>query len=107
MSGIGSESPTGLTNDFSSIPNTSIESMAEDQRVQPRQIATGVTRGTLRINNLNGSYVSVGVLSVDGDEYGMSISDGTTTFLKITKDGMILNDGTNNRLLIGKSTSGF
>lgn len=43
-----------------------------------------------------------------GDEsYGISFSDGTTTFLTLTKDGIILNDGTNDRILIGKDEGGF
>lgn len=40
-------------------------------------------------------------------EFGFSFSDGTVTFLKVTKNGLVLNDGTNDRILIGKSTGGF
>lgn len=51
------------------------------------------------------STIEVGKLS--SGEYGFSFSDGTVTFLKMTKDGLVLNDGTNDRILIGKSTGGF
>jgi hypothetical protein len=38
---------------------------------------------------------------------GLQIYDGSTIFLSITKDGIVLNDGTTDRVLIGKSTGGF
>jgi len=38
---------------------------------------------------------------------GFSISDGTTTFISITKDGFVMNDGENDRVLIGKDEGGF
>lgn len=40
-------------------------------------------------------------------EFGIEFSDGTVTFLRITKDGIVLNDGTNDRLLLGKQEDGF
>lgn len=49
--------------------------------------------------------VTIGKLA--NGEYGLSFGDGTTTFLTITKDGLVLNDGTNDRILIGKDEGGF
>lgn len=40
-------------------------------------------------------------------QYGISFSDGTTVFMTMTKDGIILNDGTDDRVLIGKDVGGF
>lgn len=51
------------------------------------------------------STIDVGKLP-DGD-IGIGFSDGTTTFLKLTQDGLVLNDGINDRVLIGKQTGGF
>lgn len=53
----------------------------------------------------NNNSMLIGVLS-DGT-YGIEFSDGSVTFLKITKDGIVLNDGTNDRLLLGKQEDGF
>lgn len=41
------------------------------------------------------------------NKFGISFSDGDVTLLTITKDGLVMNDGTNNRLLIGVDENGF
>lgn len=51
------------------------------------------------------STIELGQLQ-DGS-YGFSFNDGSVTFMTFTKDGIVLNDGTNDRILIGKSTGGF
>ncbi len=61
---------------------------------------------TKTFNGANGKpAVTIGKLA-SGD-YGLSFSDGTITFLTITQDGIILNDGTTDRILIGKDVGGF
>ena len=61
---------------------------------------------TKTYNGANGKpAVTIGKLP--NGEYGLGFSDGTTTFLTITKDGIILNDGSNDRVLIGKDEGGF
>src|SRR5690606_24566076 len=63
---------TDLSNSFTDIPSTSIASLAQNQRVQPRQVATGVTRGTWRINNTDGSYITIGVIPDTENEFGIA-----------------------------------
>lgn len=61
---------------------------------------------TKTFNGTNGEpAVIIGKLGTG--EYGLSFSDGETTFLTITKDGIVLNDGTTDRVLIGKDEGGF
>lgn len=58
------------------------------------------------IKDEDGNAVMIVGALPDGG-YGLSFSDGTTTFLTITRDGIILNDGTNDRVIIGKDAGGF
>lgn len=61
---------SGLKNDFNNIPNNDV--FGQSDRVQPRQVATGVTRGTWRINNSDGSYITVGVIPETTDDFGIA-----------------------------------
>lgn len=80
----------------------------DTSRVLPRQVSTGSTRGTQTIGyggiKLDGSNNTI---TIDGDIGGFNITNNDVTFLSLTKDGIILNDGTNNRVLIGYQKNGF
>lgn len=70
-------SAEGLKNEFTTVPNQDIE--IESNRVIPRQVTSGVLRGTQRIVNTDGSTITLGVLP-DGDgEFGIGYysPDGT------------------------------
>ena len=81
MTDLGSPSSSGLINEFSSMPTTSIGSLAQDQRVQPRQVASGVTRGTWRINNIDGSYITIGLIP-DTTDFGIAFFDSSNRIVK-------------------------
>jgi hypothetical protein len=64
-----------LKNEFSTIQDRSIESISE--RVAPRQVATGVMRGTQRIVNTDGAYITLGVLPDGNGDFGIGYYDAT------------------------------
>jgi hypothetical protein len=74
---MGDPTVNELKNEFSTIQDRSIESISE--RVAPRQVATGVMRGTQRIVNTDGSYITLGVLPDGNGEFGIGYyaADGT------------------------------
>ena len=77
-----------LSNDFSTVKVNDIENVIAADRVQPRQVSTGVTRGTWRVVSNDGSYITVGLIPETNDEFGIaywnsngdliSKNDGTT-----------------------------
>lgn len=64
-----------LSNDFNTIPNNDIDNVINSNRVEPRQVATGVTRGTWRINNTDGSYITIGLIPNTDNEFGIAFFD--------------------------------
>lgn len=68
-----------LSNGFHSIASNDIDTVINSNRVQPRQISTGITRGTWRINNSDGSYITIGSVPGSNDKFGISFfeADGT------------------------------
>lgn len=88
---VGDLSSSGLSNGFSDLPSNNVDSAFNSDRVQPRQVATGVTRGTWRINNNDGSYITIGVIPNTNNEFGIAFFDrnnnlisknqGTTQYL--------------------------
>lgn len=64
--------------------------------LMPRQTMTGNQRGSQTITGnlriINGSF---------------TITDNTVTFVTIDQNGIILNDGSTNRVLLGKQIGGF
>lgn len=65
--------------------------------VMPRQTGTGITRGTQ----------GLGIGGVKTTPNGLEITDeNNVTFVSITKAGIVLYDGTNNRILIGTGNFG-
>lgn len=69
-------SAAGLKNGFTDIASTSLESyVAAEDRVQPRQVATGTSRGSQRINNTDGSYVVMGLIPDTDNDFGIGFFD--------------------------------
>jgi hypothetical protein len=100
-----------LKNEFTTIPSQSLESMFQSSRVQPHQIGTGVMRGTQRIVNGDGSYITLGAIpDSTPEEYGIAFfsSDGSQIF-KLTGEAIYFydkNNDNNNIIQIGKLTNG-
>lgn len=68
-------STSDLKNEFRSIPDVSVAQYVEDQRVLPRDMSTGVMRGTQRIVNTDGSYITLGVIPDTNGEFGIAYFD--------------------------------
>lgn len=121
---------------YASISNTEASSLPSSDlsRIIPRQLSTGTMRGTQNVGygntKIDGSnnVISVGgTIKLDGNSgtftvissatttdpflsitsAGLVIKNAQVTFLSITQNGMVLNDGTNDRVLIGKQIGGF
>lgn len=67
--------PEGLRNSYDYIPDRSIAEMAQSDRIEPRQVATGVTRGTWRISDTDGSYITIGIIPDTNGEFGIAFFD--------------------------------
>lgn len=61
-----------LKNEFASIPTRSVDDMVQSDRIQPRQVGTGVMRGTQRIVNTDGSYITLGEVPDDSGDFGIA-----------------------------------
>lgn len=70
------------TNEFGVIPNVGMDTVMQNNRVQPRQIATGVLRGTQRIQNVDGSYITLGVIPDTNGEFGIGFFDASGNIIK-------------------------
>lgn len=99
----------GLKNDYNNLPNTDIEAGMVSDRVLPRQVGTGVTRGTWRINNTDGSYITIGEIPDSGGEFGVAYfnADGViisknlgTTQYQYNTDGELVFKNTGETLFI-------
>lgn len=118
MDGLSSQ---GLVNDFSTIPNTDMDSILAADRLIPRQMSSGVMRGTQRVVNTDGSYITLGEIPGTGGEFGIAFFDSTGAMLRkdtgtastiynsgvavMTTDttGLLFRDSSNRRIKIGKS----
>lgn len=82
---IGDPLPEGLTNAFATIADRSVADMARSDRVIPRQVGTGVMRGTQRIQNTDGSYITIGVIPDTDNEFGIAYfaADGDLIFKQL------------------------
>lgn len=76
------ESSSGLNNGFSDIPTVGISKLAQNDRVQPRNVPTGVTRGAWRINHTDGSYVIVGV-QPDSRGFGIGFYNSSNVLVSL------------------------
>lgn len=110
-------SAAGLKNGFVNISSTSLESyVASEDRVQPRQVSTGNSRGSQRINNTDGSYVIIGMIPDTDNEFGIGFFDksgklqakylGATDYKYDTDTGKnyyrsgVMPDGTNDLVIV-------
>jgi len=75
---------SGLTNEFATISNNNLGDALSSDRVQPRQLGSGVLRGTQRIVNTDGSYITLGVIPDTNGEFGIAFFDANANL--ISKD---------------------
>lgn len=55
------------------IPDIAVD--AQSDRVTPKQVATGVSRGTQTVMNTDGSYVTIGLIPDGGTDFGIAHFD--------------------------------
>jgi YD repeat-containing protein len=60
----------GNTDQFTDIPDVPVDATAS--RVIPRQVTSGVTRGTQTVVNLDGSYMTLGLIPDGGNDFGIA-----------------------------------
>ena len=65
-------SDNDLKNEFANVSDQSVEAMAESNRIIPRQMQSGVLRGTQRINNTDGSYITLGEIPDSNGDFGIA-----------------------------------
>jgi hypothetical protein len=75
--GIDDLASQGLKNELNNIPQNDIETLIDADRVQPRQVASGVQRGTQRIVSTDGSYITLGEIPDTDGEFGIAFFDST------------------------------
>lgn len=92
---------TDNSDDFATIPDTSVDAIAT--RTLPRQVTTGITRGTQTIMNTDGSYVTLGLIPDGGTDFGIAFFDVNGNIIsKNTGSVEYMYDSNNN--LISKNT---
>lgn len=99
----------GLSNSFADITARSVDDLAQSNRVQPGQITTGVLRGTQRIQNTDGSYITLGVIPNTNGEFGIAFFTATDDLIaKDTGPTKFVYDPTTNKnvMQIGKLPDG-
>lgn len=70
-----------LKNNFTDISSQDVEDMLQSTRVQPRQVGTGVMRGTQRIVDTDGSYITMGAIPETNGEFGFAFFDADGTLI--------------------------
>jgi len=94
--GVGSlsdPSVENLKNDFATIPDSSISDMTRSDRVNPRQIASGVLRGTQRIVNTDGSTITLGEIPETNGDFGIATFNSDNQLLyKLVGSTWLWND---------------
>lgn len=93
----------GLTNDFTNITPRSVEEMLQSTRVQPRDVGTGVMRGTQRIVNTDGSFITLGEIPNSNGEFGIAFftADEVLVYKSLSNQQAFYDEDGN---LISKST---
>ena len=71
-----------LKNDFTSIQSQNVEDMLQSSRIQPRQVGTGVMRGTQRVISTDGSYITIGEIPDSNGEFGIAHFNADGTLIK-------------------------
>lgn len=98
------------------LPDVNISSIYdEDSKKQLEKVVAQVNEWARLISNEDRVKIiksdqtteAIRIGELEDGSHGLSFSDGDTTFLTITKDGLILNDGVTDRILIGKDVGGF
>lgn len=69
----GMQTPSISNDGFVTIPDVSIDAVAS--RTLPREVTSGVTRGTQTIMNTDGSYVTLGLIPNGGTDFGIAFFD--------------------------------
>lgn len=96
-----------ISNSYPTISDHDLE--AESDRVNPNQVTTGTTRGTQTYPNLDGSYMTLGLIPDGGTDFGIAFFDKTGTLItKITQETQYVYDKTSgvNIMQIGKLPDG-
>jgi hypothetical protein len=62
-----------LRNEYPNISTTPVQ--PESDRITPRQVSSGVERGTKIIMNVDGSYIEMGALSDGSGDFGIAFYD--------------------------------
>lgn len=98
-------SSSGLSNNFSNLPSNNVDSAFNSDRVQPRQVASGVTRGT--------QFVGYGSVKIDGANERISVGENNEANLILgdqsdsnSNFGFSVSDGSHPRFLGGKFPDG-
>ena len=71
---------SNLSNTYPTIPDQSVEAIAD--RVQPRQMPSGVMRGTQRIVNTDGSYITMGEIPDNSGQFGIAYWDANGNLIQ-------------------------
>lgn len=81
------------SDDFATISDVAISS--DSQRVTPQQVATGTARGTQTYANIDGSYMTLGLIPDNGMDFGIAFFDPSGTLIsKITSSTQYVYDKT-------------
>lgn len=72
---ISNPSPSSLKNSFAQVTSRSLEDMAQSDRILPRQVGSGVMRGTQKIVHTDGSYITIGAIEDTNGEFGLAFYD--------------------------------
>lgn len=94
-----------LKNEFSTIPSRNVEDMLQSDRIQPRQMGTGVLRGTQRVISTDGSYITIGEIPDSDGEFGIAFfsADGDIISKQIAETHYIYDRNTGKNIIqVGK-----
>lgn len=75
----GLDPTPGINNQFATIPDVSVDAIAN--RVAPRQVASGVQRGTQIIMNTDGSYITLGLIPNSNNQFGIAFFTASGTLV--------------------------
>lgn len=95
------------SDNFATIPDVPIS--PDSNRTNPNQIPSGVTRGTQKYINTDGSYMTLGVIPDGGTDFGIAFFDSSDTLIaKITGVTQYIYDKTTNKnvVQVGKLPDG-
>jgi YD repeat-containing protein len=105
---LNESSSNELKNELTNIQSQSVESMLQSSRIQPRQVGTGVMRGTQRIVNTDGSYITLGAIPDTEDEFGIAYFDANGTLIrKSTESAEFQYDDQGNLVATSTGTTDF